>query len=276
MLVVAVGGSVGVHAYGPYVIDEGPDLRRVDIATGAIEVIGSLGLPPSIFKEGLVFHRDGFLYSAGLATPASLIRIDPATGAGTVVGPLGIPAAEPVDLAVDAAGVMWLLQDADLYVVDPSTGAATLACSQQDPDVILQGLAVYAGQKYVLQRWPVETVPLDCDLVSLGPDFGEAAGGYWLDGGSGDEVYGLREYCGPWGCTDRKSFLYRRDPGTGEFALVWQLEDEELYGLAFPPHRQPAQAAVPALGPWSAVVYCGLLAAAGVLALRLRAGLTAP
>ncbi len=277
VMMIAVGllaAPVAAFTYGPYVmVSEIGYLGQIDIATGDLELISPMG--PVSWLAAIGYHPDGYLYAVSYPRPDGqfLYRIEPATGATTLVGPLGISTSasnREIDLAVDAAGVLWLLMDGDLYVVDRGTGTATLHCSQHDPDVAIVGLAAVGATLYTMQAYPATVQPLDCGLVAAGvwEDFAWAHA--WLDSPPGGGMLGLMSECNPGDCTLWSNYLYSLDPGSGDKTLLAQHDGLVLEGLASPPRDQPLSESIPALGPFGLVLLCGLTAAVGVLALRLR------
>lgn len=115
-------------------------LWEVNRFGGGSRVAGALGAPVS----GLAGWGDA-LYGISVANDMALYRIDPDTGAATRLGPLGLPSAfHDAGLDFDADGRLWatidyfsppppndLLPEAlrrnDLALIDPDTGAASLA-----------------------------------------------------------------------------------------------------------------------------------------------------
>src|SRR5262245_20787282 len=126
VLALALGLSASTALASPimYVHDSGGELGKVDVATGAVTLIGNMGVvmtdiafdpAGNLFglsfgtvysinpltaaasligghgiagSNALVFGSDGTLYGAGNST-TSLFTINPATGAGSAVGNIG-------------------------------------------------------------------------------------------------------------------------------------------------------------------------------------------
>lgn len=130
---------------------------------GGNRVAGALGAPVS----GLAAWGDA-LYGISVADDLALYRIDVDTGTPTRLGPLGLPSPfYDAGLAFDADGLLWatidyfsppppndLLPEAlrrnDIALVDPETGAASLAATITGNDtglatVQMEGLAIATG-----------------------------------------------------------------------------------------------------------------------------------
>ena len=127
------------------------DLFTLDAATGATTLVGHTGYSA---VPGLAFLPDGTLYgTAQLGTNVAdgLIRIDPATGASVAVGPFGGGAYSVDAIASDPTtgllyGVSPFNRPADLLVIDPGTGVATvigqLADANNNPPQRIVGLTI--------------------------------------------------------------------------------------------------------------------------------------
>jgi hypothetical protein len=113
----------------------GSALHRINPATGATTVVGSIGFEN---VGGIDFHPNGTLYGVGKRPGPNvwvLIRIDPVTGAGTEVGPLvnTLATGGHFDIAFRKSdGVLFLIAAASagnpvaLFTVNLTTGTATL------------------------------------------------------------------------------------------------------------------------------------------------------
>lgn len=98
-----------------WVADSGSRLGTVDVATGDVTVIGSMGT----IMTDIAFDPSGQLYGISFT---SLYRIDKNTAAITFVGGLGTVANS---LVFDSAGTLYTA-NSNLYTINTSTGAATL------------------------------------------------------------------------------------------------------------------------------------------------------
>lgn len=98
-----------------WIADSAGKLGTVDLQTGAVNVIGNMG----VTMTDIAFDSRGDLYGV---TFTSLYRIDKATAVATKVGDLGISSAN--SLAVDGAGTLYTATNM-LYTVDASTGKAS-------------------------------------------------------------------------------------------------------------------------------------------------------
>ncbi len=276
MIVGLLGVPLAAFGYGPFVyLYQVGYLGQIDLATGELEPIAAMNANLRIVA--LAYHPDGHLYGVG-ETPSDgmiLYQIEPTTGTATVIGPTGV---EPqgsfnwTDLTADDAGVLWLLEEDDLYVVDLVTGEATLHCSQQNPDVAIRGLAAVGATLYTMQASPAPVQSLDCGLVAAGVWEDVGFWGYaLLDGSPGGALFGLKSKCNPGDCTSWSNYLYILDPDSGHETLVAQHHNVTFTGLAFPPRDdQPPTEGVPTLGGFGLVLLCGLVAVAGMLVLWFR------
>ena len=110
------------------------DLVRVDLGTGEVTTVGSLGVFGDF--EGLDFSPDGTLFASD-DTNADLYTIDRTTGAASLVGSFGFGQADiqNTGLAFRDDGTLFMVVDDfddgvtdqdNLYTVDTTTGLATL------------------------------------------------------------------------------------------------------------------------------------------------------
>ncbi len=99
----------------------GPSLFTLDVAAGAVHLVGTAGngvsltMPPSC---------DQFLGGSCAGEECALVRIDPATAALTFVGPTS--GLEFSSLAAAPDGRLFGHANGNLYRLDPATGAPTL------------------------------------------------------------------------------------------------------------------------------------------------------
>ena len=110
------------------------DLVRVDLGTGEVTTVGSLGVGGDF--EGLDFSPDGTLFASD-DNSGALFTIDPTTGEASLVGSFGFGQAETQNtgLAFRDDGTLFMVVDDfedegtdqdNLYTVDTTTGLATL------------------------------------------------------------------------------------------------------------------------------------------------------
>lgn len=109
------------------------DFLRLDLSTGAFEAVGQTGLEESV--RSLAYGPQRELFGVGDADGvAALLRFDPATGTGTRVADL--PALGSTGgLTATGDGALWLTAAANLYRVDPATGAAGTPVALEDTGV---------------------------------------------------------------------------------------------------------------------------------------------
>lgn len=81
----------------------------------------------SVGLEGLTADRDGNLYSPGRgADPCPILRVPASGGTPQVAGTIPAPC-NPTGLAFDASGRLYVADEADIYVLTPSTAAPPAA-----------------------------------------------------------------------------------------------------------------------------------------------------
>ncbi len=107
------------------------NLLRLDLSNGEAEIVGPTGSDHSL--RALTRGPAEALYGLGATFgERALLRLDPATGAGEVIA--AIPDGVNVGaLAATGDGDLWLAVDADLYRVDPATGALAPPVLLQEP-----------------------------------------------------------------------------------------------------------------------------------------------
>ncbi len=105
-------------AAGPelWIGDEAGKLGRVDVATGTVTIVGSMGLP----MADIAFDPWGRLF--GVSYDSTLFRIDPASGRSSVVGALGTSG---VNALVFAADGTLFGASSQLWTIDPTSGHAS-------------------------------------------------------------------------------------------------------------------------------------------------------
>lgn len=115
-LAVLASGISAAHA-APilWVDDDAGRLARVDVANGAVTIVGSMG----VVMWDIAFDPLGNLF--GIAN-GNLYRINTTTAAPTFIGSMG---ASINSLVFDAAGTLYGANNS-LYTINPNTGLATL------------------------------------------------------------------------------------------------------------------------------------------------------
>lgn len=124
-------------------------LFRIDPTTGAVTIIGSLGVNTA---NGLAFGPGGVLYLSNYvgSTGGELRTVNLLTGATTLVGPIGYSSAG--DLAFSSDGTLYMTDDDSLLVaVDLHTGAGHAVGSVGFTDVY--GLAWLGNRLYGLNPY---------------------------------------------------------------------------------------------------------------------------
>ncbi len=117
-----------IHTDFMYIVDASGNFSKIDVATGEITPIGSLGFPVGYMPTGLSCDKTtGIIYAScsdGSGT-SKLYTIDPTTGTGALVGDAGISAL--IDIAIDGKGQMYgydIYSD-DAYKIDKTTAVST-------------------------------------------------------------------------------------------------------------------------------------------------------
>ncbi len=135
-------GLVGFEGEGAPAPLTGMRLVRLDPITAEVMPIGVAFDPALTGLRGAVFDRDDQLWVVDTDTD-EVLRIDPVTGqeiAGSrvalTVGGSPFDAEIAGDLAIQEDGTMYLVHVSTLYVLDPATGALTVAFTdtELDPD----------------------------------------------------------------------------------------------------------------------------------------------
>ncbi|MFI5406780.1 MAG: T9SS type A sorting domain-containing protein, partial [Nitrososphaerales archaeon] len=116
------------------------NLYSFNITTRVATLIGNMGIPNSLFID-LCFNEGGACYAYDIATNAGYI-INPATGAATYLGPLGYLANYAQGMSYDMeTSTIYLsafnfgLNNGELRVMDPGTGATTLLTSWGNQEI---------------------------------------------------------------------------------------------------------------------------------------------
>lgn len=164
-LYLALGASTSAAQDLGYSVSQG-HLVRVELHTGASEIIGNTGLERPI--AALSIAPDGLLYGVSLVNDAfSLVSIDPRDGDSEVIGPIG--ALTPFGLAADGAGQLWLTAGSSLYRVDLDSGAATLEADLGRP---LRSLAAFGNRLFVVTADGVQRLEeIDTETHQIAPLF---------------------------------------------------------------------------------------------------------
>ncbi len=117
-----------IHTNFMYIIDASGNFSKIDIISGEITPIGSLGFPVGYTPTGLSCDKTtGIIYAScsdGSGT-SKLYTIDPLTGAGALIGDAGISVL--IDIAIDGKGQMYGfdINSDDAYKIDKTTAAST-------------------------------------------------------------------------------------------------------------------------------------------------------
>lgn len=155
-------------------------LYEIDVATGALTLVGDTNLEPA--TRALTLGPDGTLYGAN---DGDLVTVDTATGVATTVGPLGC-CTTVSDMTFDASGGLWLLSGnpGNLYSVDVDTAAATLVGGLDQG--VGSGLAAdCAGNVYFTNAAADQLIRVD----TANPGASSVVGGFGVDISSGSLAF---------------------------------------------------------------------------------------
>ena len=108
-------------------------LARIDLATGAMTLVGSNPIGQNLFVMGMTVSRNGVLYAAGDFMPLSptfnsLYTIDQSTGLPTRVGSFAVGSSMRdfiMSLSFDPSGQLYGASQRAIYRIDTTTGTAT-------------------------------------------------------------------------------------------------------------------------------------------------------
>jgi hypothetical protein len=108
-------------------------LARIDLATGAMTLVGSNPLGQNLFVMGMTVSRNGVLYAAGdfmakSPTFNSLYTVDLSTGLPTHVGSFGFGSSMRdfiMSLSFGPSGQLYGSSQKAIYRIDTTTGTAT-------------------------------------------------------------------------------------------------------------------------------------------------------
>jgi len=133
-----------IHADFMYVVDYNDGkIKKVDVATGNITIVGSAGLQSGDTPTGLTCDKtNGTLYASSTnGSESTIYTIDPVTGASTIIGATGIPVL--IDIAVDGNGQMYGYDASgdNAYKIDKATGVSTFIGSIGFDASYAQGMA---------------------------------------------------------------------------------------------------------------------------------------
>lgn len=137
-------GSLGVDVFNPgmdfsstgtlYLVsqDDPGNLYTVNISTGVVTLIGSLGGTANgnslALGPATAGCPSGAFMLDGINTP-DIYCLNLTTGAATLVGSTGVSMEGQPAMAFDASGTLWLVEEEDtngrIFKVDTNTGAAT-------------------------------------------------------------------------------------------------------------------------------------------------------
>ncbi|MFZ5830506.1 MAG: DUF6923 family protein [Planctomycetota bacterium] len=216
--------TAGVSVAEPviYTHDSARHFGRLDLATGAFELIGRT----SVVLSDVAFDPQENIYGCSLENFYSysyLCRIDPATAATTIIGRINTGATDIYvnSLVFGRDGTLYAAGQSSLYSVNPATGLATVLGSFA-PYVAAGDLAIdEAGTGYLSTT--------SNDLISLNLATGEPS--YVGPLGFG-EVYGMA--FGPdkvlYGFSNSQRAVFSVDLATGAGTLVTTLPASSLTG----------------------------------------------
>ena len=141
LVVLAASFFVPIVVEASPVLWSGDDLGRlgtVDVATGDVNVIGSMG----VTMTDIAFDPEGNLWGINFG---SLYKIDKTTAASTLVGSLGTSANS---LVFNSSGVLYAA-NTSLYTIDTTTGAASLVGNGGDSYTSSGDLAFVGGNLFL-------------------------------------------------------------------------------------------------------------------------------
>lgn len=244
-----VGGCAGPAVADPilWIDDSVGRLGRVDVATGAVTIVGNMG----VVMWDIAFDPAGNLF--GLGNGTSLYRIDTTTAAATFVGSLG---ATVNSLVFSSAGTLYGA-GSSLYTINPSSGAATLVGSGGVGYSSSGDLAFVGGNLYLSSGLPTAD-----SLLRLNTATGAAT----LVGAMGiSNVYGLASSDGSNMFAVSGTQIYQVNPATGAATSPVNYAGAGL-GTAFGTSFFTEAAPVPE--PGRAALMLAGLAVVGLLAQR--------
>ena len=216
----------------------------------------------------------GQLYAVEDALEPRLLEVDLDTGVTTVIGPV-FPAPMPdqhADLTLDDDGTLWYVHSESLYVLDPTTGAATLVAPVHD----LVRLSHFAGVLYGLLLAGDQTVQIAeigtdgtssplATLAEYGVDFpySTSAVSFDFDGAGGAWIHALQLNIVGDPPAPRAQFFYYPDPFSGQPGQLVHTGNQRLLDFAVDRLPVGSVADVPALSPLGGLVLALALGFAG-------------
>ena len=249
----SVAGASILHVH-----DSVGRLGTVDSDTGAVDVIGPLGV--TLFD--IAFDADGDLF--GL-TSSTFYRVDPQTAATTAIGSHGVPGGNALVFGTD--GILYAAGGSsnDLFTIDPTTGVGT---SIGTTGFASGGDLAFVGGNLFLADQSGQLVSIDLDDLpasdAIGPFGIESVFGIATD--ETDTLFGVG------GTT-----IFEVDTATGSATNALDFGGNGLsgaFGQSFvteaatpdpvvPPAPEPAPVVPPIPLPASGLLLMGALAACG-------------
>ena len=163
-------------------------LARIDLATGAITLVGGNRLGQNLYVMGMAVSRNGVLYAAGDFMPRSLTfnslyTIDLSTGLPTRVGSFGLGSSMRnfiMSLSFDPLGHLYGASPNAIYRIDTSSGAATRIAHIKGAALLngvtrVMGLAFdQRGDLYACDYMPIDAAhPAGSTIYSVDLSTGE-------------------------------------------------------------------------------------------------------
>ena len=113
-----LAASSGASAAPLHVHDSSGVLGVVDPATGAVDIVGGLG----VRLTDIAFDRSGGLYGVSFS---DLYSVDAETASTTRIGSHGVPGGNALVFGADGTLYSAGASSTELYVIDPTSGATT-------------------------------------------------------------------------------------------------------------------------------------------------------
>jgi PEP-CTERM motif len=244
---MAAGLALAAHAHAAPVLwidDSSGRLGKVDVATGSVTVVGTMGA----VMTDIAFDPTGQLFGI---TFGSLYRINSDTAATTFVGNLGTSLNS---LVFSASGTLYGANNS-LFTIDTATGAATAIGNGGTSYSSSGDLAFVGGNLYLSS-----TVPSSDSLVRLDTATGAGTSIGWLGANS---VFGLatNDNVNLYGVAGTSIFGVNTTTGAGSFLVNYAgkglgaANGTAFFAEAAPPIPEPATLAL-------------MLAGLGVVGLR--------